>query len=70
METKEASKIVQAFFRVIPYPFCYPFVYRLFSFQKVKEEQRQKIEAHMKEGAREFIEVIDGELKKYGKRSA
>lgn len=69
-KTRAASPYVQAFFRMIPYPFCYPFIYRLFSSNTLREEQRQKIENILKEGAKECIILIDAELNKYeNKRS-
>ena len=67
-KTSAAHTSVQKVFRIIPYPFFYPFISRLFFSNPTTEEQRQKIEKHLKEGAREFIEVIDGELKKHGKK--
>ena len=69
--TQAASPTVQEFWRMISYPFFYPFISRLFFSNSIREEQRQKIEEHIKEGTRDFIKLIDGELKKYEhKRSA
>lgn len=68
-KTKSASPRIQALFRMIPSPFCYPLVYRFFYSQTLKEEQREKIEGHIKQGAGDFIIVIDGELKKLQKKN-
>lgn len=69
-KTKAASPMIQGLFRKIPYPFCYPFISRLFYSQTLNEEQRQTIGSLLKEGAREYIKCIDAELKKYeNKRS-
>lgn len=63
--TRAASSNIQAFFRMIPYPFCYPFIYRLFFSNTLREGQKQKIKSFMIEGVKEYIKLIDIELKKY-----
>ncbi len=67
--TRAASPSIQKLSRMISYPFCYPFVYRLFYSQTLREEQKQKIELHLREGAKDFITVIDVELKKLQKKN-
>lgn len=69
-ETRAAPPMIQGFFRKIPYPFCYPFISRLFSSNALKEGQNKKIEFLLKEGAREYVTLIDTELKKYGNKKS
>ncbi len=69
-KTKAASPMMQGLFRKVSYPFCYPFISRLFCSQTLKEEQRKTIEFLLKEGAREYVRLIDTELKRYGNKKS
>jgi predicted nucleotidyltransferase/septum formation topological specificity factor MinE len=63
-KTKPASIPLQKFFRIIPLPFLYPFLYRILSPSNLSEKIRKEVEDKIHCGAKDMIDVIDSLNKK------
>ncbi len=69
-KTSVAPIFLQKMFRYIPYPFLYPSLYRISFSNTLAAEKQREVESFLKGGAKEFIELIDEELKKYGNKKS